>query len=114
LDEARQLESAGTLDEARLLAALRAGQDRRVSAMLAIAAAVPLAVVDRAASLRSVKGLVSLVWKAGFSMRAAGPVQATLGQIRPDAIMLPTQSGDFPLGHEEMGWQLDFLDGRRH
>jgi uncharacterized protein (DUF2336 family) len=114
LDEARQLESAGTLDEARLLAALRAGQDRRVSAMLAIAAAVPLAVVDRAASLRSVKGLVSLVWKAGFSMRTAGPVQATLGQIRPDAIMLPTQSGDFPLRHEEMGWQLDFLDGRRH
>jgi uncharacterized protein (DUF2336 family) len=113
LDEARRHEAAGTLDEACLLAALRAGQDRRASAILAIAAAVPLTVVDRAASLRSVKGLVSLVWKAGFTMRAAGPVQATIGQIRPDAILTPTRSGEFPLGHEEMGWQLDFLDGRR-
>ncbi len=114
LAEARTLELAGTLDETGLLAALRSGQDRRASAMLAIAAAVPLTVVDRAATLRSVKGLVSLVWKAGFSMRAAGPIQAQLGQIRPDAILTPTRSGDFPLGHEEMGWQLDFLDaGRR-
>lgn len=112
LAEAHRLEEAGELREGRLLVALRAGHDRWACAMLAVAAAVPLEVVDRATSLRSTKGLVSLVWKAGFSVRAAGPVQASLGQIGPAALLAPTRSGDFPLGPEEMNWQLNFLGGR--
>ena len=80
--------------------------------MLAVAAAVPLDVVDRAASLRSAKGLVSLVWKAGFSMRASILVQSALGHIGPGGMITPTRTGDFPLAPSEMGWQLDFLDGR--
>ena len=111
VNEARKLEDCGLLGEVRLLACLRAGEDRRASAMLAVAAGVPLGVVDRAASLRSAKGLVSLVWKAGFSVRAIGPVQTALGQIGPGAMLTATQSGDFPLGPEEMGWQLEFLTG---
>ncbi len=112
LAEARQLELAGTLDEARLLAALQTGETRRASAMLAVAAAVPLGVVDHAASLRSAKGLVGLVWRAGFSMRVAGPVQTLLGQIGPGAVLGPNRQGSFPLGPQEMGWQVDFLSGR--
>jgi hypothetical protein len=38
-----------------------------LAAMLSLAADVPLAVVERAATLRSTKGVVSLVWKAGFT-----------------------------------------------
>ena len=112
LAEARQLDERGSLGEAQLLAALRAGEERRASAMLCVAASVPLDVVDRAASLRSAKGLVSLVWKAGFTMRVAGPVQTAIGQIGPGAVLAATRTGDFPLGPEEMGWQLDFLSGR--
>ncbi len=108
---ARQLDERGELNEAQLLACLRAGETRRASAMLAVAASLPLAVVDRASSLRSAKGLISLVWKAGFSARAAGPVQAALGQIAPGAILGLAKGGSFPLGAEEMGWQLDFLAG---
>ena len=111
MDAARQMDERGDLGEAPLLACLRAGEHRRASAILAVAAAVPLGVVDRAASLRSAKGLVSLVWKAGFSARAVGPVQTALGQIAPGAILAPVKGDGFPLGPDEMGWQLDFLAG---
>ncbi len=113
MEEARALDTMGELTEAALLAALRGGDTRRASTMLAVAAAVPLTVMDRAAALRSAKALISLVWKAGFSMRVAGPVQTVIGQLGPEASMLPSASGGYPLTPEELGWQLDFLGCRR-
>jgi uncharacterized protein (DUF2336 family) len=98
----------GAMMHAALLDAAHAGDSRRVAALLAVAAGVPLAEVDRAASLRSAKALVSLVWKAGFSMRSAGPVQSLLGRLGPAGMLTATVHG-FPLGVEEMGWQLELL-----
>jgi uncharacterized protein (DUF2336 family) len=102
------LESEGKLDEASLLDAVQAGDVRRVTAMLAVAAGVTLEVVDRAASLRSAKALVSLVWRAGFSMQIAVPIQSLLGRVGPAGILTESKPG-FPLGTEEMGWQIDLL-----
>ncbi len=80
-----------------------------MAAMLAVAAGVPLPIVDRAAAMRSAKALVSLVWKAGYSMRVASAVQALLGQLPPGAILHAGPDAGFPLGPEEMAWQIDFL-----
>ncbi len=107
--EAEAMEREGQLDEATLLRALNRGEVERASAMLAVAAGVPLAVVEQAAVLRSAKGLVALVWKSGFSMRVASPVQTLLARLAPDTILLPAAAGNFPLTAEEMRWQLDFL-----
>ncbi len=108
LETARQLEASGKLTEDLLLSCLHSGDLRKASALLAIAAGVALDAVDRAASLRSAKALVSLVWKAGFSFRAIGPVQSLLGQIAPRALL--TGAGEhYPLSADEMSWQLDFL-----
>ncbi len=108
---ARQMDERGELDEASLLACLRAGEGRQAGAMLAVAAGVGLDIVQRATLLRSAKGLMSLVWRAGFSASAAGPVQTALGKIAPAVVLRATRSGEFPLSVEEMGWQLDFLTG---
>jgi uncharacterized protein (DUF2336 family) len=105
---AGELKARGRLTEAHMLAAAERGEVRMVAAMLARAADVPLAVVDRAANLRSAKGLVALCWKAGFSMRAAASVQALLGRLPPDAI-LTAAPGSWPLTEEEMRWHLAFL-----
>jgi hypothetical protein len=78
--------------------------------LLAVAAGTSVSVVDRAASLRSAKGLVSLVWKAGFTMRSAVALQSLLARLAPDAVISGGQCGNFPLGVEEMRWQLEFLD----
>jgi uncharacterized protein (DUF2336 family) len=106
---ARGMAKAGQLSEEKLIATARRGEARLCTAILAATAGVPAEVVDRAARLRSAKGLVSLVWRAGFSMRAAGPIQTVLAKLPPDAVLHPTDHGDFPLNAEEMRWQVEFL-----
>ena len=109
MDQAHAMRAEGRLTEDLVIEAVQRGETRFAAAMLAAAANVPLSVIDRAASLRSAKGLISLVWEAGFSMRVAGPLQAMLGQLAPSAILPAGPGGAFPLASEEMRWQLDFL-----
>jgi hypothetical protein len=92
-----------------LLDCARHGDVRGCTALLSAAAKVPPAVIDRAAMLRSTKGLVSLVWKAGLSMRVAVPLQMLLARLAPDAVLLPLDGSAFPLSADEMRWQIDFL-----
>ncbi len=66
---ARALFVKGRLNEAAIQSAAQRGDRQMCGAMLAVAADVPMATVERAATLRSAKALVSLVWAAGFSMR---------------------------------------------
>ena len=106
---ARALAKEKRLTEDAVLGATQRGETRFAAALLAVAAEVPLAVVDRAGSLRSAKGLVSLVWKAGFSMRVAGAVQALLARLPPPAVLPAGPGGSFPLAVDEMRWQVDFL-----
>lgn len=107
--DARVLSADGKLDEDALLAAIQRGEARFATAIIAVAASLPASVVDRAATLRSAKGLVSLVWKAGFSMRVAEPLQTLLARLAPEAALRAAPSGSFPLAIEEMRWQINFL-----
>jgi hypothetical protein len=109
LAQARATAARGELVEATLLAAARRGETRYATALLALAADTPVSVVDRASSLRSAEGLVSLVWKAGFTMQVAVALQTLLARLAPEAALIAGQSGGFPLAVEEMRWQLDFL-----
>lgn len=109
LSQARTLAARGELAEDAVLEAARRGEARYATALLAVAAGTPVSVVDRASSLRSAKGLVSLVWKAGFTMRAAVALQSLLARLEPDAVLIAGPGGSFPLAVEEMRWQLDFL-----
>jgi uncharacterized protein (DUF2336 family) len=109
LEAALALSAAGALSEDALMGAAQRGEVRFAAALLAVAAEVSLPVVDRAVSLRSAKGLVSLIWKAGFSMRVAGPLQALLARLPPAAMLPAGLGGSFPLATEEMRWQVDFL-----
>jgi uncharacterized protein (DUF2336 family) len=109
LTQARAVAARGELGEDALLTAAHRGEARYAAALLAVAASTPISVVDRACSLRSAKGLVSLVWRAGFTMRVAVALQTLLARLAPDAVLRAGPSGSFPLALEEMRWQLDFL-----
>lgn len=100
---------AKRVTEGMLLQAARQGDAKLIAALLATAAGVPLPVVQRAGALRSTKGLVSLIWKAGFTMAVAAPVQSLLARLAPAALLGPDAEGNFPLAVEEMRWHLDFL-----
>jgi len=97
--------------EAELLAVARQGDAGKVAVLLAAAADVPLPVVRRAASLRSAKGLVSIAWKAGFSMQTAYALQIVLARLAPGTTLRAGPGNSFPLTVQEMCWQLKFLSG---
>ena len=99
----------GRLDEAALLAAAQRGEASLCTVMLALAAEVSVAVVERAVTLRGAKAMVSLVWKAGFSMRVAVPLQVLLCHLAPADALAGREGGAFPLAIEEMRWQISFL-----
>ena len=102
----------GQPTEADLLEAARDGDARKAAMMLAAAADMPLSAVRRAVTLRSAKGLVSLAWKAGFSMKVGYAMQVLLARLSPGAALRPGPGNSFPLSVQEMRWQLDFLSGK--
>jgi uncharacterized protein (DUF2336 family) len=108
-DRAAQMKAEGRLNEASFLAAVEHGDDRLAAAILALAAGVSPAELHHARMLRSAKAVISLAWRAGFSMRAGAAAQTMLAQISPLAILRPGPAGGFPLTVEEMRWQIDFL-----
>jgi uncharacterized protein (DUF2336 family) len=109
LGQARALAQSGHLSENTLEETARRGEAHYATALLAVAAGTSVSVVDRAAQLRSAKGMVSLVWKAGFTMRVAIAMQFLLARLPPSDVLMPGPGGRFPLAVEEMRWQLDFL-----
>lgn len=110
IEEVRRLEREGKLCEGALTQAIRSGEEHLVVAIMAVAADVTSSVVERAVSLRSAKGLVSLIWRAGFSMRTAVAVQVLLARLPPRGVITATTNGGFPLTADEMRWQLEFLE----
>ena len=107
--DAQALRQRGALDEAALMDAARCGKVIQAGARLAVAAGVPYAAVERAVAMQSGKALVSLAWKAGFSMRAGLAAQAVLAQLGPGQLLHAREGGTFPLAVEEMRFQLEFL-----
>jgi len=98
--------------ETDILDAARDGDARKVILMLAAAADMPLPAVRRAVTLRSAKGLVSLAWKAGFTMKTGYAMQVLLAGLSPGATIKPGPGNGFPLSVQEMCWHLDFLNGK--
>jgi Uncharacterised protein conserved in bacteria (DUF2336) len=95
--------------EARFRAAAERSDRAAMTAALAAATELPEGAVSRAVTLRSAKGLVSLCWRAGYDLETAQLAQAVLGQIAPQARLLPGPDGRWPLAPDEMSWQLELL-----
>lgn len=95
--------------EPAFLDALRRGDHAAALSLLATSALVPRELVAATVALRSQRGLVSLAWKAGYSMRAAVLLQSQLAGIAPDALLCANADGGCPLGRGEMVWQIGML-----
>jgi len=95
--------------ETGILRALAAGDCAAATALLASAALVPNETVEAAIALRNARGMVSLAWKAGFSMRLATLLQIRLAGIPPEDALVALPDGGCPLSRSEMLWQLGLL-----
>ncbi len=95
--------------EPAFLHALRCGDHATALALLSASALVPRELVAATVALRNQRGLVSLAWKAGYSMRSAVLLQSQVAGIAPNALLCATADGGCPLGRSEMVWQIGLL-----
>ncbi len=108
-NHARRLFQNGALEDEALTQALNGGARDLVRHGLALRSGLPLSLIDHILSAHSAKGVTALAWKAGCSMRFAAQLQLRLGGIAPSQVLNPRDGNDYPLGTEEMDWQLDFF-----
>ncbi len=106
---AQRMFDAGELGDQALTRALNGGDRGLVRHGLALRAGLPLSLIDHVLAAHSAKGVTALAWKAGCSMRFASQLQLRLGGIPPNQVLNPRGGTDYPLGDEEMDWQLDFF-----
>jgi uncharacterized protein (DUF2336 family) len=108
-ERAAALHAKGKLDEGAVTKALGTGDRGFVIAALALASGLSRPAVQKVVSLASAKGIVAVVWRAGFSMGLAEQLQLRLGRIAPDAMMRAAARGAFPMSDEELDWQIEFF-----
>ena len=107
-ERAEAMHAKGRLDEGAVTQALGKGDRGFVIAALALASGLSRPAVQKVVSLASAKGLVAVVWRAGFSMGLAEQLQLRLGRISPDA-MMRAANGAFPMSDEDLDWQIEFI-----
>lgn len=95
--------------EAEALDAAAHGDAEELAHLLSLGSGVSITVVQRAARLRSARGLVAITWRAGLSMRVAVAAQSLLASLPPSELILPASGGEFPFRPDEMKWHLDTL-----
>ncbi len=106
IEVAKRLLAAGRLDAKVLSKALASGDKSLILASLSVLTGLSMAVVDRAFTAHSAKGIVSLVWKAQLPMQLAVQVQQRMAGIAPAEIIEAGQNGEYPFTDDEMNWQI--------
>lgn len=109
--KAKSLHKSGKLDEAVLSRALNSGERDFLRHGLALRAGMPHVLVEHIFSAHSAKGVTALAWKAEVSMRFAVQLQLRMGGIAPNQVLHPRAGTGYPLGEDEMVWQLEFFEG---
>jgi uncharacterized protein (DUF2336 family) len=108
-DRAAAMHAKGKLDEGAVSAALGKGDRGFVIAALALASGLSRPAVQKVVSLASAKGIIAVVWRAGFGMGLAEQLQLRLARIAPDVVMHPADGGGFPMSDDELDWQIEFF-----
>ncbi len=102
------MHAAGRLDAATVDKALQSNDLPFALGALMVLAEVDLKAVRRIVSEKNAKAVVALVWKAGLPMKTALLAQQRLAHVSPGELIKPILGGDYPLGDEEMDWQIEF------
>ncbi len=106
---AKRLHKAGKLGEKVIAHALHVDDHIFVLTALMVRAGLPVEVVRKVFSARSAKGIVAVAWKGGLSMKLAVAIQQRMARIPPADVLRPVKGASYPLGEDEMRWQLEFF-----
>lgn len=104
---ARRLHRMRLLDETAIGDALSWGETEFVRTALALMASVSKAAVETILSSRDARGITSLCWRAGLSMRCAMQVQLRGASLTPRQILNARRGTDYPMFPNEMSRTLE-------
>ena len=108
-EKLKRLIKEGNLTEETISDAL-AMRDREFAAMaLAHFAKTTPENVTKIFDMQAAKPIVALSFHAGLSMRMALQLQKEAGRVNSKEIIYPKGGTDYPLGEDEINWQLEFL-----
>ncbi|MBC8339693.1 MAG: DUF2336 domain-containing protein [Rhodospirillales bacterium] len=108
LETVKRMHAEGGLDEDAVAGMLKSGDREMTIAALAALSGLKVEAVRSVLSNRSAKGMVSVAWKAGLSVKLAEDLQKNLALISPSEL-LRADGASYPLDEESMEWQLDFI-----
>jgi uncharacterized protein (DUF2336 family) len=106
--EVEKLDSAGELNEKKILSAVKKGHREFVIAALALRAEVRPIAMEKVFRNKSPKGIVAASWKAGLSAKTAEIIQRDMANLDAENI-LKAQSGEFPLSEGDLEWQFEVI-----
>lgn len=100
--------TAGRLDAATVNKALQSNDLPFALGALVALAGVDLKTARRIIFEKNAKAVVALAWKAGLPMKTALLAQQRLAHVPPADLVKPILGDDYPLGDDEMAWQIEF------
>jgi uncharacterized protein (DUF2336 family) len=106
---AARLFRKGELTESALEDALSWKQFDFARMALAMRAGVPPLLVDKILQSHSGRAVTALAWRADLTMRTAFLLQKEMSVIAPNQFVYPRDGVSYPLGADEMTWQLEFF-----
>ncbi|MBL4692442.1 MAG: DUF2336 domain-containing protein [Magnetovibrio sp.] len=107
-ERARKLFAKGKLNDVAIHEAAQAAEIEFVKVSLALKTKLTPNSVTNIFELASVKGIISMCWKAQLSMTTAVAIQKRIAKIPPRDVQ-GSFDGQYPYTIEEMEWQLDFF-----
>lgn len=102
------MHTAGRLNAAAIDKALQSNDFPFALGALCVLSGVDLKTARRIVAEKNAKAMTSLVWKAGLPMKTAVLAQQRLATVSPNDVIKPILNGEYPLGDDEMGWQIEF------
>lgn len=109
-EKVRRMHLDGQLDEESVKAAVLRGDRLFVIEAIASLSRLDTAVVQKAFSLASAKGVAAMTWKAGLSAEPAHQMQLRLAKVPPDEAIGPVDGG-YALSDTDLDWQIEFFGG---
>lgn len=106
---AQMMHRRGTLTQAVVQQALKAGDAEFVSGAMAVLAAVPLPAVLHAVETQSGRAIAALAWRAGLPPVLSVQVQARLARIPPREVISAAGDHAYGLTEAEMEWQIELV-----
>ncbi len=108
MDMIHKMHADGRLDASTIIRALQSNDLPFAIGALVVLAEVDLPIARRIVQEKNAKAMVALTWKAGLSMSVAVLAQQKLARVAPADVIRPVLGDEFPMGEDEMSWQVEF------